>query len=72
MYTIGTVEAKANEDFDSLGLSNITNPKPGMRMGTLPDGKIVNVRLDSTDGRPTLEIQHEATRRSLIKIRYNK
>lgn len=55
----------ANSDFDSLNPNNIKNI-PGGRTGELPDGRKVNVRNHSSDGRPTLEIQDGKNR---IKIR---
>ena len=60
-------KAEADKDFDSLGPKDV-KPIPGGRTGTLPDGRSVNVRDQSTDGRPTLEIQDGADR---IKVRYN-
>ena len=40
------------------------------KVGTLADGRTVNVREDSKDGRSTLEIFNPLNRRTLIKIRY--
>ena len=42
------------------------------KVGILPDGRTVNVRLNSHDKRPTLEIQphKDQGRRQTIKIRY--
>ncbi len=60
---------QANEDFDSLGLTDV-KPIPGGRVGTLPNGGgKVNVRDRSSDGRPTIEVQRPNGRRT--KIRYN-
>ncbi|WP_256578149.1 RHS repeat-associated core domain-containing protein, partial [Pseudomonas sp. PIC25] len=56
----------ANGDFDDLGPSDVKDI-PGGRVGNLPDGRKVVVRPDSTDGRPTLEIQDGRER---IKVRY--
>lgn len=60
-------QAQADEDFDNLGPTNV-RPIPGGRAGTLPDGRSVNVRGSSSDGRPTLEIQDGKNR---IKVRYS-
>ena len=57
---------EALKDFESLKPSDIKEISTGKR-GTLPDGRPINVRFDSSDRRPTLEIQN---RRSQIKIRY--
>jgi hypothetical protein len=47
---------------------NNVRPIPDGRSGTLPDGRKINVRGKSSDGRPTLEIQ-DGKRRD--KVRYN-
>ena len=63
---------EALEDFESLGPSNvkdISQDKVG-KIGILPDGRRVNVRLDSSDSRPTLEIQSVDAKNKAIKIRY--
>jgi RHS repeat-associated protein len=49
-------KAEADKDFDNLKPNDV-RPIPGGRTGTLPDGRSANVRDDSSDGRPTLEIQ---------------
>jgi hypothetical protein len=61
----------AIKDFESLGPSNIRKiqGKEGM-IGTLPDGRIINVRIDSTYKTPTLEIQPVEGSSKIIKIRY--
>jgi hypothetical protein len=61
----------AIKDFESLGPSNIRKMqgKEGM-VGTLPDGRTINVRIGSTDKRPTLEILPGKDSRRIIKIRY--
>jgi len=61
----------AIKDFESLGPSNIRKiqGKEGM-VGTLPDGRTINVRIGSTDKRPTLEILPGKDSRRIIKIRY--
>ncbi|WP_308365247.1 MULTISPECIES: RHS repeat-associated core domain-containing protein [unclassified Microbulbifer] len=63
---------QANGDFDSLvpeGAKEITDSKGGKgRTGETADGKKVNVRPNSSDGRPTVEIQDGKNK---IKVRYN-
>lgn len=62
----------AIKDFDSLKPSNVQSilGKEGQK-GVLPDGRKINVRLDSTDKRPTLEIQPaDGNAGRTIKIRY--
>lgn len=56
----------ANNDFDSLNPQDVEDI-PGGRRGRLSDGRKVNVRDHSSDGRPTLEVQDGKNR---IKIRY--
>ncbi|HMM19100.1 MAG TPA: hemagglutinin repeat-containing protein [Selenomonadales bacterium] len=58
---------KALEDFDSMNLNDV-QPIPGGKMGKLPDGRTVNVRNNSSDGRPTLEVYDG---KKSIKVRYN-
>ncbi|MCP4600000.1 MAG: hypothetical protein GY847_05585, partial [Proteobacteria bacterium] len=61
---------EANEDFDSIVVQESIKPREdGIRTGMTPDGRSVIVRPDSTEGRPTLEIQEGNKRR---KIRYGK
>jgi len=64
----------ANDDFDSLSPSNV-RPLPnkgGGRIGTLPDGRTIIVRPNSTEGHPTLEIQGGKNGgKGKTKIRYN-
>lgn len=62
----GGVDA-ANKEFDSLNPTEIKEIKGG-RVGKLPDGRNVIVREESSDGRPTLEIQSGKNR---IKFRYD-
>jgi uncharacterized protein RhaS with RHS repeats len=56
----------ANKDFDKLKPQNVREFDKG-RVGELPDGRKVNVRDQSSDGRPTLEVQDGKNK---IKIRY--
>jgi hypothetical protein len=61
----------AMEDFESLEPKDIKSMvgKEG-KVGILPDGRKVNVRVESHDGRPTLEIQPVGGKGKVIKIRY--
>ena len=54
------------DDFNSMGVQNVRDI-PGGKVGTLPDGRTVNVRTKSSDGRPTLEIYDG---KNSTKIRY--
>lgn len=54
------------DDFNSMGVTNVRDI-PNGKVGTLPDGRTVNVRNKSSDGRPTLEILDG---KNSIKIRY--
>ena len=58
----------AKQDFYSLKPTNVQKRDNGTITGTLADGRDVNVRLDSREGRPTLEIQN--TKNNYTKIRY--
>jgi hypothetical protein len=58
---------QAAADFDALGLENVQGLEGGGRMGTLPDGRRVIVRPNSSQGSPTLEIQ---AGKNKIKVRY--
>jgi hypothetical protein len=58
---------KALDDFNSMGPSNVKDI-PGGKVGKLPDGRTANVRIKSSDGRPTLEIYDG---KNSIKIRYD-
>jgi RHS repeat-associated protein len=60
-------QGEADKDFDNLQPKDV-RPIPGGRTGTLPDGRSVNVRGNSSDGRPTLEIQDG---KNSVKVRYN-
>lgn len=60
--------SQAEKDFKKLNKGKISAKSNGTKVGQLPDGRTINVRKDSSDGRATLEI--EKTRRKTIKIRY--
>ena len=65
---------QANEDFDNIVDPASVKPlrnMPGGRLGTTPDGKTVNVREKSRDGRPTLEIYNPNTKQEETKFRYD-
>ncbi|WP_205620143.1 hypothetical protein [Cohnella thermotolerans] len=57
---------QALKDFKSMGVTDIKDI-PNGKVGKLPDGRTINVRSKSSDGRPSLEIYDG--KRS-IKIRY--
>jgi RHS repeat-associated protein len=66
---------EANRDFDRKfpGGENVDDKGNGVRVGTLPDGKRVIVRPESSDrsgNLPTIEIQNAGGSKSLDKIRY--
>ncbi len=58
---------EANRDFDAKGPKDVVPLPDGGRRGTLPDGRQINVRPDSSGGLPTLEIQDGKNR---DKVRY--
>lgn len=60
---------EALKDFEKLNPTEIKKIEIGL-VGRLPDGKYINVRTSSEDGRPTLEIFNPANK-GKIKIRYN-
>jgi RHS repeat-associated protein len=60
----------ANEDFDNAEPTEVFAPKPGIRVGKLPNGDRIIVRPNSSDGRPTVEIQNPNGRKT-DEIRYN-
>ncbi|RJP74810.1 MAG: RHS repeat-associated core domain-containing protein, partial [Desulfobacteraceae bacterium] len=64
----GDIET-ANGDFDRLNPTDVKDIPYGGRRGILPDGRKINVRPNSSDGRPTIEIQNGKRR---IKIRYGR
>jgi hypothetical protein len=60
---------QANDDFDSVvDPDTVEDRGDGVRTGQTPDGRNVNVRPGSSDGRPTVEIQDGKNK---TKIRYN-
>jgi YD repeat-containing protein len=62
-------EETANEDFDNLPLTGVTTKPNGTRVGTMPNGDVVDVRGTSTDGgRPTLEVMRNS--KPIVKVRY--
>jgi hypothetical protein len=61
----------AKEDFDKLNPTDIQVRSNGTITGVLPDGRNINVRGHSTDGRITVEIQNEDEDGTKIKVRYN-
>jgi RHS repeat-associated protein len=54
----GTVE-DLQKDFEALNPTNVKDYPGGVKVGELSNGDTVVARPNSTDGRPTLEIQHE-------------
>ncbi len=48
---------QANEDFDRVTGTIIKDNGDGIRIKTLPDGRMLVVRPTSSDGSPTLEVQ---------------
>ncbi|EJW14603.1 hypothetical protein M5X17_26015 [Paenibacillus alvei] len=57
----------ALDDFNSMGVTGVKDI-PGGKVGKLPDGRTINVREKSSDGRPTLEIYDG---KKSTKIRYD-
>jgi RHS repeat-associated protein len=60
----------ANEDFNAQNPTDIKEYPGGTRAGTLPDGRTIIARPNSSDGRPTVEIQKNGKKK--IEIRYGK
>lgn len=60
----------ANKDFDEFEPDNVRNLPDGGRVGELSGGRTINVRPNSSSGRPTLEIQ-KPNGRPERKYRYN-
>jgi hypothetical protein len=60
--------AAADKDFDSMNPHGVRELEDGTRIGSLDDGRTIVVRPDSSDGRPTLEIQDGKNK---TKIRYD-
>lgn len=58
---------KAKEDFDALNPSGVKTYPNGTIAGKLPDGRQINVRPESSQGDPTVEVIEGKNR---IKIRY--
>ncbi|MCI5141351.1 MAG: hypothetical protein D3909_06435 [Candidatus Electrothrix sp. ATG1] len=58
----------ANEDFDSLGPTDVKDIPKGGRTGVLPDRRRITVR-PSKEGRPTVEIRKGKNK---IKVRYGR
>jgi hypothetical protein len=58
--------SEADKDVDDKKPIDVIALPNGGRRGILPDGRQINVRPDSSDGRPTLEIQDGKNR---IKVR---
>lgn len=58
---------QALDDFNNMGITDIKDI-PNGKVGKLPDGRTINVRANSSDGRATLEIYDG---KNSIKIRYN-
>ncbi len=65
----GGMEA-ADRDFDRMGPKDVRTYENGTRVGTLPDGRTVNVRPNSSAGKPTVEISGGGGKPP-TKIRYN-
>ena len=67
---VGGTYEEALEDFDKIGLIGVKDiPGKEMKIGFLPDGKVVNVRLKSDQGSPTLEIYNPINDQK-VKVRY--
>ena len=63
---------QANKDFDALTRnSNVTQRSGSVRTAELKDGTKVNVRPQSSTGKPTIEIQPPKGQGRPIKVRYD-
>ncbi|MER0240431.1 hypothetical protein [Fulvimarina sp. MAC8] len=60
----------ANSDFDDFAPDSVEPMGSGGRFGTLSDGRRINVRPNSGEGVPTLEIQRPDGKRPIRKYRY--
>ena len=60
----------AVDDFNSLNPSGVRPIRNGGMVGTLPDGRPINVRPTSDSKQPTIDIQRPDGKRSDDKIRY--
>ncbi|NCI45797.1 RHS repeat-associated core domain-containing protein [Sediminibacterium soli] len=64
---------QADNDFDNIAVPGSVKPNPSLpsgRIGKTTDGKTINVRDKSLDGRPTLEVYNPNTRQIETKFRY--
>ncbi len=57
------------KDFNKFKDAEVFKEEPGLKLAKLKDGRILNFRLKSDDGRPTLEVYNPVTKQS-IKFRY--
>lgn len=61
---------QAEKDFDDLAVPGSSRDIAVGKVGRTADGKTINVRSKSSDGRPTLEIYNPGSGQSETKIRY--
>jgi RHS repeat-associated protein len=64
----GATVQDLQRDFEALNPTNVKDYPGGIKVGTLPNGDTVVARPNSTDGRPTLEIQRNGV--PIEKTRY--